>query len=146
MNIRLSDSSTSIRYTSLLVLTHLLLNDMVKVKGHVSQVALCLSDDDDHIRALAALLFRKLAERSNNPVYNLLGDIIGTLSSHAAAIEDTTDTPLTVNDEKSSTEVVAEVKSVKLTPAQFKTTMIFLLSFVKKDKQADGLMERLMVL
>ena len=32
---RLSDSSLLVRYNTLMVLTHLILNDMIKVKGQV---------------------------------------------------------------------------------------------------------------
>ena len=77
---RLSDESTYVRYNTLMVLTHLILNDMVKVKGQVSHVVICLTDSDDRIRELSTLFFVKLSERSNNPIYNLLGDIIATLS------------------------------------------------------------------
>ena len=41
---------------------------------------MCLCDPSEPIRDLAHLFFNKLAERSNNPIYNLLGDIIATLS------------------------------------------------------------------
>ena len=41
---------------------------------------MCLNDKCDAIRELASLFFIKLSERSNNPVYNLLGDIIAVLS------------------------------------------------------------------
>ena len=49
-------------------------------------MVVCLSDPVEAVRDLAQLFFVKLAERSNNPVHNLLGDIIGTLARdrHAA--------------------------------------------------------------
>jgi hypothetical protein len=52
----------------------------------VAHVVVCLSDPVEAVRDLAQLFFVKLAERSNNPVHNLLGDIIGTLARdrHAA--------------------------------------------------------------
>ena len=50
-------------------------------------MVMCLSDPVEAVRDLAQLFFVKLAERSNNPVHNLLGDIIGTLARdrHAAS-------------------------------------------------------------
>lgn len=39
-----------------------------------------LQDKNARIRDLSKLFFSELAKRSNNPVYNLLGDIIGQLS------------------------------------------------------------------
>jgi hypothetical protein len=41
---------------------------------------MCLTDRCERVRNLAAMLFTRLSERSNNPVYNLLGDVIATLS------------------------------------------------------------------
>ena len=37
MYARLSDRDSGVRYNTLMVLTHLILNDMVKVKGQVSK-------------------------------------------------------------------------------------------------------------
>lgn len=51
----------------------------------VSHVVLCVSDSSSSVRNLARQFFEKLAERSSNPVYNLLGDIIANLSASAAA-------------------------------------------------------------
>ena len=47
-----------------MVLTHLILNDMMKVKGHIAQLALCLQDDDPRIAALAQLFFRELSRKA----------------------------------------------------------------------------------
>ena len=52
------------RKTSLMVLTHLILNDMMKVKGHVAALALRLRDDEPRIAALAALFFHELANKA----------------------------------------------------------------------------------
>ena len=184
---RLSDDSASVRYNTLMVLTHLILNDMIKVKGQVSHVVMCLNDKCEQVRDLANLFFNKLAERSNNPVYNLLGDIIATLSmdkrSDSAADKSVSPTSVTRAvkerdtadntgikmdvdpdspdgqnvqsshvDDVITSEVVA-VAAVEvdesslprrvLSPKEFQFTLKFLLSFVKKDKQADMLFERL---
>ena len=133
---RLSDTSPAVRYNTLMVITHLVLNDMLKVKGQVSQVVLSLNDSCTEVRDLAHVFFKKLADRSNNPVYNLLGDIIGVFSQ---------------DDNSSSTTAISTTNlsgnsTVKqLTEEEFKETMHFMLSFVKKDKQADNLLERLML-
>jgi len=124
MYARLTDSSVVVRYNSLMVLTHLILNDMIKVKGQVSNIVCCLCDPVDAIKDLATLFFMRLSERSNNPVYNLLGDIIASLSS-------------STNEESAD--------ATAMTTEKFQTIMRFLLSFVKKDKQADGLLERLVL-
>lgn len=71
----LRDKSTRVRRHTLMVLTHLILNDMVKVKGNVCEIALCLQDQEPRIRDMARLLFHELSKRTNSPIYNLLPDI-----------------------------------------------------------------------
>lgn len=99
-----------------MVVTNLVLNDMIKVKGQISQVVLSLNDSCEAIRELAKLFFIKLSERSNNPVYNILGDIIGNFSSEEYA------------------NVSGNTSKKILTEEEFQTTMHFLLSFVEKEK------------
>lgn len=148
---RLSDDSVMVRYNTLTVLTHLILNDMVKVKGQVSHVVACLTDEHDRIRDLAATFFTKLSERSNNPVYNLLGDIIATLSNDKPSVNASghKDTNADVdNDEDITTNIPAvesdtpvlvaaldqsSLPAKYLTKAEFQKTMQFMLGFVKKD-------------
>lgn len=47
-----------------MVLSHLILNDMMKVKGHIARLALCLQDPDARIAALAQLFFHELSQRA----------------------------------------------------------------------------------
>lgn len=124
---RLSDKSPIVRYNTLMVITHLVLNDMLKVKGQVSQVAMSLNDSCKEVRDLARLFFNKLSERSNNPVYNLLGDIIGVFSQDEVSA--------VANADSSGSSSVRQ-----LTDEEFKSTMHFLLSFVKKDKYVFSLL------
>jgi condensin complex subunit 1 len=109
----LRDSSTKVRRHTLMVLTHLILNDMVKVKGQVCEIALCLRDEDPRIRDMSRLLFHELSKRSNNPVYNLLPDIISKLSLLSIRKED------------------------------FRSIMSFLLGYIKKERQNEMLTEKL---
>ena len=46
-----------------MVLTHLILNDMMKVKGHVARIARCLQDPEPRIANLAHLFFDELSHR-----------------------------------------------------------------------------------
>ena len=120
---------------------------------------MCLNDPNEKVRDLAHLFFVKLSERSNNPVYNLLGDIIATLSrdkSSATALDDSASTadvpgpkntaseasvPVVEDDEAVPVVAVASVDIDEstlpqrvLSSAEFQSTMTFLLQFVKKDK------------
>lgn len=109
----LRDTSTKVRRHTLMVLTHLILNDMVKVKGQVCEIALCLRDPDQRMRDTARLLFHELSKRSNNPVYNLLPDIISQLSQVSLAKDD------------------------------FRNIMSFLLGYIKKERQNEMLVDKL---
>lgn len=109
----LSDDSMRVRLHTLMVLTHLILNDMVKVKGQVCEIALCLRDSEIRIRDMARLLFHELSKRSNNPIYNLLPEIISRLSSMSVKKDD------------------------------FRSIMSFLLNFIKKERQAEMIVEKL---
>lgn len=48
-----------------MVLSHLILNDMMKVKGHIARIALCLQDPDPSIASMAQLFFHELARRAS---------------------------------------------------------------------------------
>ena len=47
-----------------MVLSHLILNDMMKVKGHIARLALCLQDDDPRIAGLAQVFFHELSRKA----------------------------------------------------------------------------------
>ena len=52
-----------------MVLTHLIMNDMMKVKGHISKMALCLVDEEPRIKALAELFFHELAQKAYKVIH-----------------------------------------------------------------------------
>lgn len=76
---RLKDRDASVKKNALMVLTHLVLNGMIKVKGQLGEMAKCLVDADSRISDLAKLFFTELASK-DNAVYNNLPDIISSLS------------------------------------------------------------------
>uniref|UniRef100_A0A1D1Y9V6 Condensin-1 complex subunit CAP-D2 n=1 Tax=Anthurium amnicola TaxID=1678845 RepID=A0A1D1Y9V6_9ARAE len=110
---RLRDPSISVRKNAILVLSHLLLNDMMKVKGHINEMATRLEDDDERISCLAKLFFHELSKKGSNPIYNLLPDILSRLSNQNLKTE------------------------------QFHSIMQFLINSIKKDKQMEALVEKL---
>ncbi|CAN6444040.1 unnamed protein product [Victoria cruziana] len=113
MYARLRDPAISVRKNAVLVLSHLILNDMMKVKGYINEMAVRLEDVDDRISNLAKLFFHELSKKGSNPVYNLLPDILGRLSNQNLAEE------------------------------TFCSIMQFLIGSIKKDKQMEGLVEKL---
>ena len=65
-----------VRKNTLMVLSHLVLNDMMKVKGHIARLALCLCDPDPRISALAALFFHELAAKASKVSLNTCGNAL----------------------------------------------------------------------
>ena len=60
---RLTDHAPLVRRNALTVLTHLILNDMVKVRGQISLLAHCLEDPNSKIADMAKLFFHELARK-----------------------------------------------------------------------------------
>ena len=83
----LRDGSSYVRSNTLTVLTHLILNDMIKVKGQISDMALLIVDDVTKISNMAKLFFTELA-RKGNALYNVMPDIISGLSNPEAGVEE----------------------------------------------------------
>jgi condensin complex subunit 1 len=69
----LSDRNLTVKKNTLMVLTHLILNGMIKVKGQLGEMAKCLEDEDDRIADLAKLFFQELSTK-DNAIYNNLPD------------------------------------------------------------------------
>jgi condensin complex subunit 1 len=69
----LSDKDQVVKKNTLMVLTHLILNGMIKVKGQLGEMAKCLEDSDERIADLAKLFFTELATK-DNAIYNNLPD------------------------------------------------------------------------
>ncbi|RIA97299.1 condensin complex subunit 1 [Glomus cerebriforme] len=111
---RLTDPDDLVKKNALMVLTHLILNGMIKVKGQLGGMAKCLEDKDQRISELAKLFFTELASK-DNAVYNNISDIISNLSS--------SENP--VNEES------------------FMKIMKFLFGFIEKDKQTENVVEKL---
>ncbi|OIV89887.1 hypothetical protein TanjilG_14343 [Lupinus angustifolius] len=113
MYARLKDPCASVRKDAVLVLSHLILNDMMKVKGYINEMAMRLEDEDERISNLAKLFFLELSKKGNNPVYNLLPDILSKLSKQ------------------------------NLSKDSFCNIMQFLIASIKKDRQMEALVEKL---
>ena len=60
---RLCDSDLQVRQSAVTVLTHLILNDMIKVKGQLSEMALCLEDPIPKITDRVKLFFLELSRK-----------------------------------------------------------------------------------
>jgi len=77
------NAAADLRLTSLLVLTHLVLNDMIKPRPALLIRALWLTACAHEPTAkVARILFQELSKRSTNVVYNLLPEIIARLPEY----------------------------------------------------------------
>ncbi|KAI8500241.1 meiotic chromosome condensation [Branchiostoma belcheri] len=111
---RLRDDSSHVRKNTLMVLTHLILNDMLKVKGYISDMAACMVDEVSGIADLAKLFFLELSKKGN-AIYNIMPDMVSRLSDPDCGV----------------------------TEEHFRTIMKYLFSFIQKDKQSESLVEKL---
>ncbi|KAI7809455.1 condensin complex subunit 1 [Triplophysa rosa] len=111
---RLSDENASVRLTAITVLAQLVLKDVMKVKGQVSEVAVLLLDPEPHIASLALNFFNELSAK-DNAIYNLLPDIISRLSNPERGIKE----------------------------EDFNTIMKQLFSYITKERQTESLVEKL---
>jgi len=114
MYARLHDESVSVRSNTLTVLTHLILNDMIKVKGQISDMAFCIVDSVERISGLAKLFFSELSKKGNT-LYNVMPDIVSRLSDPEKGI---------VED-------------------HFRLIMKYIIGLIEKDKLLESLVEKL---
>ena len=112
----LQDKNISVRKNSLMVISHLILNGMLKPSGYMAKIAVCLEDGESRIADLARLFFAELKKRDpkRNPIYNMLPDVISQLSS-----DHNVDSPT------------------------FRSIIKFLFKHVDKDVQTENLVEKL---
>lgn len=113
---RLRDESSKVRLITLFTLYHLITNEMVKVKGQISEVALCIADAEEDISSLACKLFVELGQKGNT-LYNVLTDIISHLSNPCA--------------------------EVPVSEETFQMIMKFLIEQIQKERQFESLVEKL---
>ena len=103
-----------VKYT-LTVISHLVLNDMLKMKGEVVDICMLLDHKDPSIRNHVQTFFNEINNKGNNVIYNIIPKALARLSN--------------------------EFKSLEY--SKFKTIAITLLKYVDKEKHIEGLMDKL---
>lgn len=111
---RLQDPSRDVKMGTLKTVSFLILNDMIKVKGQISDIAAMVMDKDAELADMCRNFFFELGSKGN-ALYNLLPDIISHLSDEEHGI-----------DENS-----------------FHIVMKLLFSCISKDKQLENFVEKL---
>merc|ERR1719500_2479461 len=93
---------------------NLIVNDMIKVKGQISDIACCIVDPVDKIAGLSKLFFAELAKKGNT-LYNVMPDIVSRLSDSEVGIEE----------------------------EAFRSVMRYIIGLIEKDKLQESLVEKL---
>ncbi|CAF1278438.1 unnamed protein product [Adineta steineri] len=116
----LRDRSDNVRLAALKTISNLILKEMVKPKGQISEIALCIIDKHPQIATLATSFFSELAKRQHGEaLFNILPDIFSNLVGGGLD------------------------KERELNEEDFKCIMEFLFKYVSKEKQTESLSEKL---
>lgn len=60
---RLNDTNSLVRENAIIILTHLILHDFVRIKGLISEAAKCIADSNVKISSVARYLFAELSRK-----------------------------------------------------------------------------------
>lgn len=110
----LYEKNDEVRLTAVKMLSHLIMHEMIRVKGQISDLVLCIVDENAEIKQMTQQFFKEIATKSNI-LYNVLPDIISRLSDPES----------------------------KITEERYHTIMQFIMDLVKKDRQVESLVEKL---
>ncbi|CAF4916701.1 unnamed protein product, partial [Rotaria sp. Silwood1] len=117
----LRDRSDNVRLAALKTISNLILKEMVKPNGQISEIAFCIIDKHTEIATLATSFFSELAEQQDGEaLFNILPDIFSNL------VDSQLDEQRQLNEE------------------DFKSVIDFLFKYVSKKKQTESLVEKLL--
>ncbi|XP_076247462.1 CAP-D2 condensin subunit [Calliopsis andreniformis] len=111
---RLRDQNIHVRTTCVRVLSSLIMRDMVRVRGQISELALCIIDDDTQISQDAKQFFKALSQKGN-ALYNVMPDILSRLTD----------------------------PDLDLKESQFQDILKHILGLLQKEKQVDAIIDKI---
>ncbi|XP_011634039.1 condensin complex subunit 1 [Pogonomyrmex barbatus] len=111
---RLRDKDVNVRRTCVRMLSNLIMREMIRVKGQVSELALCVIDADEQVRQDTKEFFVQLAQKGN-ALYNIVPDILSRLADPELNL-----------DEKN-----------------FQETIRYILGLMQKEKQIDTIIDKI---
>ncbi|XP_046144630.1 condensin complex subunit 1-like isoform X4 [Osmia bicornis bicornis] len=76
---RLRDENITVRRSCFRVLSSLILREMLRVRGQISELAVCIVDHDEQLRNDARQFFKVLSQKGNT-LYNVMPDILSHLT------------------------------------------------------------------
>lgn len=71
----------------MVVITHLILNDMLKIRGEIVDICMLLEDPDEQIREQVKLFLHELHNKGQEIIYNLFPNAIQRLSNEFADMD-----------------------------------------------------------
>lgn len=86
----LHEKDSKVRKTTLTVITHLSLNDMIKVKSDMCDVALLFQDKDPEIESLVKQFFHEMNKKDPKVLFNLIPDALARFSNLHHSANDST--------------------------------------------------------
>ncbi|XP_037945602.1 condensin complex subunit 1 [Teleopsis dalmanni] len=110
----LQEQNEEVRLTSVKMISHLILHEMIRVKGQIAELAKCIVDPSDDIKNMTRQFFKEISTKSNI-LYNVLPDIISNLGD--------------IN--------------TKLPEEKYRTIMKYIIGLIHKDRQVETLVEKL---
>lgn len=110
----LLERDINVRLTAVKMLSHLILQEMIRVRGQLSDMAVCIVDENEQIRNVTKEFFKEISHKSNI-LYNVLPDIISRLSSVDTQLEE----------------------------GKYHIIMKYIMSLIHKDRQVESLVEKL---
>lgn len=84
---RLRDNEVTVRSTAVRVIASLVKREMIRVKGQMSEMALCIVDENEEIRLFTKQFFEELSQKGN-VLYNILPDILSKLTSKDVDVDE----------------------------------------------------------
>ncbi|KOC65469.1 Condensin complex subunit 1 [Habropoda laboriosa] len=111
---RLRDEDTNVRSTCVRVLSSLIMREMVRVRGQISELALCIVDKSTQIRQDTKQFFKALSQKGN-ALYNLMPDILSRL----------TDPDLDISE------------------FDFQEILKYIMDLLQKEKQVDAIIDKI---
>ena len=77
----LHEQDPRVRKTTLTVITHLSLNDMIKVKSDMCDIALLFQDPEAEIECLVKQFFNEMNKKDPKVLFNLIPDALSRFSN-----------------------------------------------------------------
>lgn len=110
----LLEADVEVRLTAVKMLSHLVLQEMIRVRGQLSDMAKCLVDDSPAIQNVTKAFFKQIANKQNI-LYNVLPDIISRLSAVDSELEE----------------------------EKYHIIMKYIMGLIQKDRQIESLVDKL---